>query len=341
MKRAHHLFEQVASFSALLAAAGRAARGHRHTTGAARFLVEKEVRCLALERELVSGEWSPHGYETFTVHDPKTRLISAAPFVDRVVHHAICTPLEPVLERWMLPHSHACRRGRGTHGALREALRLTRRYGAFLKLDVRHHFETIDHAVLKGVLRSRIKDRRFLELCNRITDFGAPGSPPGRGLPIGNLTSQHFANAFLTPLDHLVVHRLRPSGYVRYMDDLLLFDDSQCRLAEHEVAIATFLSESLRLDVKTEATRRGAPSSGVPFLGFRLFPGVIRLLPSRRRRLRKQLQALDLLGRVPGHESEQRRRADALLSWTARSIDARGLTRDWGSPELHSGAGAE
>lgn len=141
-----------------------------------------------------------------------------------------------------------------------------------------------------------------------------------------------LANAFLTPLDHLVVHPLRPAGYVRYMDDMLLFADSAELLREHERAIDTFLKDELRLDVKTEATRRCHPAAGVPFLGFCLFPGVIRLLPSRRRRMRKQLRDLESMGEGPDAGLSRRRRVDAVLAWAAVATDARGLTRGSGFP---------
>jgi hypothetical protein len=157
-------------------------------------------------------------------------------------------------------------------------------------MDVRKFFETVDHAVLKAALRRVARDQDVLWLADTIIDHGAPGSPPGKGLPIGNLTSQHFAGLYLTPLDHFVKERLRVSGYVRYMDDLLLFGDTKSELHAWEASVAAFLADTLRLDVKDEATILAPTSEGVPFVGFRLFPGCVRLQGRARRRLIRRVR---------------------------------------------------
>lgn len=146
-------------------------------------------------------------------------------------------------------------------------------------------FETLDHDILKAGLRRLVKDRRLLELADRIIEHGAPGSPPGRGLPIGNLTSQHFANHYLTPLDHFIKERLRAPGYLRYMDDLLLFSDSRSFLREAHQRIREFVERDLKLALKGEATVHAPVSEGVPFLGLRLWPRLVCLDGSGKRRL--------------------------------------------------------
>ena len=223
MTRPEPAFDRIASFHALVTAARRAAKGHASSPEVARFLLELEPEVLALERELRAGSYRPRPYRTFSIREPKVRTISAAAFRDRVVHHALCAEIEPALESGALPHSFACRRGKGMRAALRHVRALARRHAYALKLDVRHFFETLSHDVLRRLLRRRIADVSVLALADRFIDAGAPGSERGRGLPIGNLTSQHFANFYLGPVDRLVKRELRPGGYCRYMDDMLLF----------------------------------------------------------------------------------------------------------------------
>lgn len=294
MRRSGYLFEKVADFHALAAAAKRAARGKGKSDCAASFLFLLETEALRLQRELSDGSYQPGPYRTFSVSDPKPRTISAADFRDRVVHHALCAVMEPLLERAAIPDSYACRPGKGSHAAVKRAQSFTRRFRFFLKLDVRKFFETVDHEVLKASLRRLVKDEKLLALADRIIDYGAPGSPPGKGLPIGNLTSQHFANRYLSALDRFIKEKLRVRGYVRYMDDMLLFADSKNALREAGRRAGRFLERELKLEVKAGATVLAPVSEGVAFLGLRLWPRVMRLDASGKRRL---LRALRLAAR--------------------------------------------
>ncbi|MBI5245279.1 MAG: RNA-dependent DNA polymerase [Elusimicrobia bacterium] len=290
MKRVGYLFEQVADFGALCAAARRAARGKGETPSAASFTFHMETEVLKLQRELLDGSYRPRPYRTFTVSDPKPRTISAAEFRDRVAHHALCAVLEPLFERAAIFDSYACRPGKGSHAAIRRAQAFARRFGYFLKLDVRKFFENADHGVIKRSLGRLVKDKRLLALADVIIDHGAPGSAPGKGLPIGNLTSQHFANHYLSSLDHFIKEGLRVRGYVRYMDDQLLFSDSKDSLRDAHRRIRAFVEGELKLDLKSEATILAPVSEGVPFLGLRLWPGVVRLDGPAKRRLIRSLR---------------------------------------------------
>ncbi len=290
MKRTGHLFEQVADFGALLAAAKRAGRGKGATQSAASFRFHLEGEILNLQRELLDGSYRPRPYRTFYISDPKARTISAADFRDRVAHHALCAALEPLFERAAIFDSYACRPGKGSHAAVKRAQSFARRFGRFLKLDIHKFFETLDHDVLKAVLRRIVKDARLLELTDRIIDHGAPGSFPGKGLPIGNLTSQHFANHYLSPLDHFIKERLRAPAYLRYMDDLLGFADSKRFLREAHDQIRQFLAHELKLELKSRATVLAPVSEGVPFLGLRLWSKLIRLDNAGKRRLVRELR---------------------------------------------------
>ena len=322
MKRAGHLFERVVGFEELCAAARRAALGTR-SRASLRFLFELEPEVLRLQRELEAGSYRPGGYRSFVIRDPKPRRISVAPFRDRVVHHALCAALEPVFERYAMEDSYACRVGKGTQAAVKRVQELARRGGWFAKLDVRHYFETVDHAVLGGALRTRVKDRRVLELADLFIVAGAPGSEPGKGLPIGNLTSQHFANFYLGALDRYVVEELRPRGWSRYMDDILLvFEDRQDVLQARDAASA-FLRERLLLEVKSEVTVVDRVGAGVPFLGMRIWPGLIRLDGRRARRFRRRMRSLDLaLREGEASEEEVAASAQSMVAWASQADTA-------------------
>jgi len=291
MKRSGHLFEQVADFHALIAAAKRAARGKSESLSAAAFIFNMEGEVLRLQREILDGSYRPLPYRTFYISDPKPRTISAADFRDRVAHHALCAVLEPLFERAAIYDSYACRPGKGSHRAVRRAQQFSRRFGRFLKLDIRKFFESLDHEVLKAGVRRLVKDRRLLERADRIIAHGAPGSPSGKGLPIGNLTSQHFANHYLTPLDHFIKEKLRAPGYVRYMDDFLVFSDSKSFLRDAHERIREFVENDLKLKLKSEATVHAPVSEGIPFLGLRLWPQLLRLDGSGKRRLIRALRS--------------------------------------------------
>ncbi|MEA3350048.1 MAG: reverse transcriptase/maturase family protein, partial [Chloroflexota bacterium] len=225
--------------------------------------------------------------------DPKERLISAAPFRDRVVHHALCNVIEPLFDCRFIYDSYACRVGKGTHAALDRCQEFARRFPYVLQADIRHFFPNMDHAVLRSQLDRWIADSRTLWLCDQILNSGAdvhkhehaPNFFPGddlfaanrpRGLPIGNLTSQFWANVYLNPFDHFVKRELKCPGYVRYVDDFLLFAPDKLRLHRWREQIIAFLV-SLRLRVHEHRTVVYPTHTGIPFLGWHIFPKHFRL----------------------------------------------------------------
>lgn len=275
--------EAVASFANLVAAARRAVRGHCRTRAAQRLLFDLEPVVLELQRELLAMQWRPGRFRTFVVYEPKQRQIAAAPMRDRVVHHALCGLLAPVFEADAIVHSYACRQGKGAHRAAARAHALARRHAYFLKADVRRYFDSVDHAALQRMLAERIDDARVLELLARIIGHQPPGAIPGRGIPIGNLTSQHFANLYLGELDRAMVAR-HGGRYLRYMDDLVLFADDKAELHRARAEAATLLRERLRLELKAAGTFVAPVTQGVPFVGRRIFPGTVRLAHAARSR---------------------------------------------------------
>ena len=223
MKRHGYLFERIVPFQNLLAASRKALRGKWDRPEAATFFYSLENELLALHGELSSLTYQPGPYRCFWVHDPKRRRISAAPLRDRVVHHAICRVTEPFFNNLQSPASFACRRGKGQHAAVKLAQTFARKSRYILRMDIRKFFDSVQHSVLKDLLRRQFKDSRLLELLFRLIGHTPDELPQGRGLPIGNLTSQYFANFYLNGLDRLILERLGIREYIRYMDDLAVY----------------------------------------------------------------------------------------------------------------------
>jgi RNA-directed DNA polymerase len=306
MHRVKNIFERVCSMRNLRLAAKEALRGKRTRPAGATFFMEMEKELPALHEELRDGTYAHGGYHYFWIHDPKDRLVAAAPFRDRVVHHAIVRVIEPIFENRFIEDSFACRRGKGTHAAMRRTLHFARRYRHALKCDVSKYFPSIDHEVLMGLAARVIGDGRVLGLLDRILDTHADAElrhwtlggglfdyeTRRTGLPIGNLTSQFLANVYLNPLDHFVKHDLRVRGYVRYMDDFLLFGDDCGLLRKHGARIKDKLAE-LRLRMHPDKYRLTPTAKGVDFAGFVVFAnGRVRIRSSSVRRFDRRYRRM-------------------------------------------------
>ena len=290
MKRQGYLFEKVSSFESVITAANAAAKGKKRKARVAQFLRNLENEVIELERELMSMSYHPRPYHTFMIHDPKERMICAADFRDRVVHHAVCRVLDPIFERSFIFDTYACRKDKGTHRAIKRARYFCRGHHYFLKLDIRKFFDSVDHAILKKMLRKRIKDNKLLRLADLFVDHPVPWTEAGKGIPIGNLTSQNFANFYLSGLDHFVKEYLRIKGYIRYMDDLVLFVDEKDTLWDAETKVEAYLRDKLQLKIKSGSSLLAPVKQGLSFLGFRIFPGVIRISRKGWRRFRRKIQ---------------------------------------------------
>jgi retron-type reverse transcriptase len=289
------LFERIVSFENLLLAAKKAWRGKRHKGSVAAFYFNLESELIQLQQELISDTYQPQPYRQFEICEPKIRKISSSHFRDRVVHHAIMNIVEPIWERGLIFDTYACRVGKGTHAALQRARHFTRRFRYFLKCDIQKYFDSIDHSVLRKIILGKIKDRQLLALLEKIIAHELPGSASGRGLPIGNLTSQHFANLYLSGLDHHLKETLRVPGYVRYMDDFICFSDEKGSLQAILREIRLYLKEQLGLVLKEKVVKIAPVSEGVPFLGCRVFRGNIRLQRQNMIRLRRKIRKNETL----------------------------------------------
>ena len=410
------LWDRIVSFDNLWQAARESRKGKRFRQSAAGF-----ERCLgqnltALRDQLLAGSYQPGPYTTFTIYEPAKRLISAAPYRDRVVHHALCRVIEPLFEPAFVFDSYANRKAqsakgsavrstnspgtlaaasvareffrsgqgttrpfsrsgtlaaasvareffrrnrrgdppivqelstavpfcaslqncKGTHAALDRATHYARRYPYVLQCDIRLFFPSLDHRILLQRLQRRIACFQTLGLCSTILNNSNPQEPAEfyfdgddlftpferrRGLPIGNLTSQFWANVYMDPFDHYVKDDLGVKGYVRYVDDFLLFADSKAELHDLRELLDRRLAGEFRLLLHPRKTRIYPVSEGIPFLGFRVFPTHRRLLPASVKRARRRL------GELSGDDPLLVR--DRVRAWIAhaRHGDTYGLRR--------------
>lgn len=273
MKRQGFLMEHICSVDNLLLAYHKAARGKQTKASVKEYARNLPDRIIRLRHALLDGQAQLGMYHFFVIHDPKLRSICAASFEEKIIHHAIINICKPYFERNLIFDTYATRDGKGSYAAINRARQGLCRYGYVGKLDVRKYFDTISHGVLKLQLRRMFKDAALLELMDGIIDSYAV--EPGCGVPIGNLTSQYFANLYLSGLDHYVKEELRVPVYVRYMDDMLLFCESKAQVRGYVAKVEQFVSERLQLHLKPPIVN--ASKRGVSFLGYNLFPHKILL----------------------------------------------------------------
>lgn len=331
MRRFGNLFDTIVSFPNFLEAAHRAQCCKRLRDDVLEFNFNLEANLLRLHHSLCERSYRPGPYKTFLIYEPKRRFISAAPYCDRVVHHALCNVIEPIFDTTFIDSCYANRRGKGTHKALDHFVREARRHRFCLRADVEKYFPSMDHAVLKERICRKIKCKDTLWLIDLILDHSNEQEPVihyfhgdglltpterRRGLPIGNLTSQMYANVYLSNVDHAMAKRFGGRRYLRYVDDIALFSDNKGELDEARDMLDDLLAEvRLRLHpVKTEIVEARA---GVNFLGFRVLPDRIRLRQDNLRRARRRMRVLQTeyrTGRVSWDKVMQ-----SLQSWNAHA----------------------
>ncbi len=251
-----------------------------------------------LRNELVFYTYQPRPLETFILRDPKTRKISKSDFRDRIIHHALCNIIEPFFESIFIFDSYANRIGKGTLKAIERfdifKRKVSQNYtkDAFvLKADIRHYFETVDHKILKSLIRKRIEDERVLWLINKILS-NYKTKIKDKGMPLGNLTSQFFANVYLNELDQYAKHTLKAKYYIRYVDDFVILDRSKKKLYRFKKDIDSFLKEKLKLELHPDKSRIIPLMNGTEFLGMRIFPHHRLLRKKNLRKFKNKLNAM-------------------------------------------------
>ncbi len=329
MKRHSNLFSQIVTWDNLVRAAKNAQRGKRYHDQVLRFNYDLEKNLMKLQQELLNHSYWPGDYTCFEVFDTKRRYISAAPYRDRVIHHAVCQIVMPIFENTYTNKTFANRNGYGTHRAIQALKYYAKRYNYVFKADIRKYFPSIDHAILKGLLRKKIKCPNTLWLLDTIIDASNPQEEiveyfPSddlfthierrRGIPIGNLTSQHFANIFLNPFDHFVIETLKCETYLRYVDDFVLLSDSKEQLQEWRIQIERFLEHN-RLIIHPIKSQIFSVSKGITFLGYRVFQNYVRVVSGNVQKARSRFRELQ-----KAYSNEEVNLNDAkqrIMSWIA------------------------
>ena len=334
MKTHKNLFPRIISFENLLLAAFLASKNKRNRPNVIQFNKNLEDNLFLLQEQLINRTYQPGEYDSFYIFEPKKRLISAAPFRDRVVHHALCNIIEPFFEKSFIFDTYANRVNKGTHRAINRFQKYLRQYCYLLKCDIKKYFPSIDHEILKAEIRRKIADQQTLWLIDLIIDSSNPQEPvldyfPGddlltpiqrrKGLPIGNLTSQFFANVFLNRFDHFVTENLGFSAYVRYVDDFVIFSDNKQILSKIYFEIEKFLTK-FRLKLKRSKCHIFKNDVGIEFLGQRIFPTHRLLKKSNVRRFCKRLKKFN--SKLTNGEMSHREVQQRIASWLGHAKQA-------------------
>jgi retron-type reverse transcriptase len=282
-------FEAVYSIENLYTAWYKVALGKSSKPSILNFYRNLDKNLSSIAQDLKNSCYKPGSFNRFIVKEPKERLISAAPVRDRVVHHAILNYYEPVFDRHLIYDSYACRIGKGTHKAVLRSFHFAKSSKYFLKMDIRKYFDSIDHTILKSLLTKLILDKAIINLFNTIIDSG--NNFEKKGIPIGNLTSQFFANYYLSEFDHYCKEQLHANRYIRYMDDILIFSESKDELKHFYNKTVQYAYEKLIIKLKPMVL--GMVSDGVPFLGFLVKSSGIYLQNKTKKRYKKRMAEIE------------------------------------------------
>ena len=286
MKRTGFLLEQIADSENLRIAFWKASRMKAGKKEVTSFQKNLEKNLTDLREQLLKISIDIGHYHYFTIYDPKERIICAASFPERVLHHAIMNICDPYFEKFQIYDSYATRKNKGTFAAVDRAHNFTKRNELFLKLDIRKYFDSIDHNVLLKLLGKKFKDPKLLEIFEQI--INSYSTSQSKGLPIGNLTSQYFANFYLAFLDHFIKEDLQIKHYVRYMDDMILWGNTKIEIKDNLKRIKEYLNNQLALNIKPELLNY--TSKGLPFLGYLLYPNGKRLNSRSKKRFIKKVK---------------------------------------------------
>jgi RNA-directed DNA polymerase len=273
-------YEELCSYDNLLKAYKKARKGKTTKPYVIEFTKEIINNLQELKTELLLQSYKPRPLETFTIRDPKTRKISKSDFRDRIVHHAIINILEPIYEKTFIYDSYANRKKKGALAAIkrfdqfkRKVSKNNKRNCYILKADIKHYFKEIDNNILIEILTRKLKCQKTLWLIKQILQNPSIGGG-GRiqkGMPLGNLTSQFFANVYLNELDYFIKHKLRAKHYLRYVDDFVILHHSKKQLKLWKKEINNFLGDKLKLQLHPDKSRIKKLKRGIDFLGFRIF----------------------------------------------------------------------
>jgi RNA-directed DNA polymerase len=323
MQRVNNLLPQIEDMDNLRLAFWKASKGKRYSKAVLSYQNNLETNLKSLQWEIQKGNVSVGDYSYFTIYEPKEREICASSFSEQVLHHALMNICHDYFDRSLIHATYASRKGKGTYAALEKAKILTKKNSWYLKLDVKKFFGSIHHDVLKSQLARRFKEKLLLQIFYKIID--SYEASPARGLPIGNLTSQYFANHYLASLDSFIKQILHAKAYVRYMDDMIVWHNDKKVLQAYLLEIESYVHTHLKVELKPIQLNR--TQNGVPFLGYRIFSYHVRLLQkSKQRYIRKVNQALIDWHRLNSDDNASAAKVLPLLAFT-RHADSVGLRK--------------
>lgn len=289
MKRAGNIYDMICDPDNLRLAWYKAKKGKESKYEVNKYGRRLQENLSLLRTQLIEDNLQIGNYHFFRIYEPKERIICAASFPERVLHHAIMNVCHSVFESYQVRHSYATRSDKGQFAALEQAKINQKKYDWFCKLDIRKYFDSISHELLLNLLERRFKDKRLLCLLEKIISSYETGK--NRGIPIGNLTSQYFANYFLATADHHLLEKINIQAYVRYMDDMVLWHKDKSTLIGKTGEFEMHINQSLGLEIKTPCINQ--TDKGLPFLGFVVLPDRVRLNRQSKQRLIKKMKNAD------------------------------------------------
>jgi len=292
MKRFGNLYNKICSFETLYLSYQKARRANPNNLATLKFAINLESNLFNLLNELISERYYPGKYRRFMIRDPKLREIWSAPFRDRVVHHAIYNVIEPIFDKTFIYDSYACRKGKGSHHAVERLSKFIQNPdNTFcLKCDISKYFDSVDHRILISLICRKIKDKKVINLiCKIIASAGNRNV-----IPIGNLTSQLFANIYLNPLDYFVKHTLKVNYYIRYVDDFIILGHNTKELEILRQEIRDFLDRELKLNLHPKKAVIFPVKNGIDFLGFRIYKMHRKIRKSSMLRFKRKFKDLKL-----------------------------------------------
>lgn len=290
------IYDEVTSLPGLFSAWNEFRKGKERKLDVQQFFLDLEANIISLYRIIRSGLYKHSNYISFFICDPKLRNIHKAEVTDRVLHHSIVRNIEPFFEKSFIFDSYSSRDGKGTHRAIKRlknfCLTLTKnktRTAWALKCDVKKFFDSIDHEILLSLVRKKVKDAKLMDIIEEIVR--SYNKEPGKGIPLGNLTSQLFSNVYLSQFDHFVKRELRAKYYVRYADDFILLNDEKEQLEKLLPIINNFLETKLKLHLHPGKVFIRKIHQGIDFLGCIVFPTHIILRTKTKRRIFRKIKA--------------------------------------------------
>lgn len=313
------LVEAMADYANVQKAYNKARKCKRYRKDVLIFTKDKEENLETVRNDILGLSYEPSEYRYFKVYEPKERQIMALPFYDRVVQHAINNVLEPIFNQRFIFHSYACRKTKGMHAASDKLQAWLYEWQKFhpeqplyaIKADIHHYFQSINHEILKAEIRKVIKDAGALVLIDRIIDHNGQ-MPDGVGIPVGNLTSQLFANIYLNKLDQYIKHTLGAKDYMRYMDDFIILSQDKEQLRHWLADIERFLRDELKLELNPKTTILSA-KNGIDFVGYKHRATHRKVRPDSVKRIKKTIKKYES-GKITKEQLQK-----SIASWTGHA----------------------